>query len=579
MLTSLRIRNFKRFDDVSIELGNPVVFIGPNNSGKSTALQALALWDIGIRRWIEKRGRKETPDKRPGVAINRRDLIAVPVPTAKLLWRDLHVRNVDSSGDRPRTQNIRIDVIVGGVSEGKEWSCGLEFDFANEESFHVRPIRPRAGDSEVRVPVPPEAEGVKVAFLPPMSGLAANETLLPQGAVDVRIGEGRTAEVLRNLCFSLIQNGHEEDWQRLRDRMHALFGVDLQPPESIPVRGELEMAYRDPRGVLLDLSSAGRGLHQVLLLLAYLYANPGSVVLLDEPDAHLEILRQRQIYSVLCEEAAHKGCQIIAASHSEVLLQEAADRDVVVAFVGPPHRIGGRGAGGIHQALQAFGWDHYYQAELRGWALYLEGSTDLSILREFARRLNHGAAEALQAPFVHYVLDRPGKAYEHFRAMKEAKSDFVGLALFDSMDLAEGGPAGIVCHCWGRREIENYLCQPKTLKAFAADLAAQGAAGPLFAEAEKAAVVRTMEECIAGVVPPFALQDPQDEWWRTVKASDEFLDRLFRRFFVRLHLPNLLSKSDYHRLAPFVPDHLISPEIGQVLDKIESVAASASPVR
>ena len=40
-LTSLTIRNFKKFDDVTIPLGDPVVFIGPNNSGKTTALQAL----------------------------------------------------------------------------------------------------------------------------------------------------------------------------------------------------------------------------------------------------------------------------------------------------------------------------------------------------------------------------------------------------------------------------------------------------------------------------------------------------------------------------------------------------------
>ena len=56
MLTDLTIRNFKRFEDVTIELGSPVVFIGPNNSGKTSAMQALALWDIGLKRWIERRG-------------------------------------------------------------------------------------------------------------------------------------------------------------------------------------------------------------------------------------------------------------------------------------------------------------------------------------------------------------------------------------------------------------------------------------------------------------------------------------------------------------------------------------------
>ncbi|HDH87716.1 MAG TPA: hypothetical protein ENF36_06715 [Desulfobacteraceae bacterium] len=94
MLTKLTVRNFKRFGSVEIELGNPVVFIGPNNSGKTTALQALALWDIGLQRWNEKRKGKTLPEKRPGVTINRKDLIAVPVPDAKLLWRELNVRDV-----------------------------------------------------------------------------------------------------------------------------------------------------------------------------------------------------------------------------------------------------------------------------------------------------------------------------------------------------------------------------------------------------------------------------------------------------------------------------------------------------
>jgi predicted ATP-dependent endonuclease of OLD family len=43
MLTKLTIRNFKLFDEVEIELADHVVFVGPNNSGKTSALQALAL--------------------------------------------------------------------------------------------------------------------------------------------------------------------------------------------------------------------------------------------------------------------------------------------------------------------------------------------------------------------------------------------------------------------------------------------------------------------------------------------------------------------------------------------------------
>ena len=105
MLTRLRIKNFKKFKDVDIELGQAVVLIGSNNSGKTAALQALALWDIGRRRWTEKRGGKPL-GKRPGATINRNDLLAIPVPVAKLLWRNLHVQDVRRVGEA-RKQEMR----------------------------------------------------------------------------------------------------------------------------------------------------------------------------------------------------------------------------------------------------------------------------------------------------------------------------------------------------------------------------------------------------------------------------------------------------------------------------------------
>lgn len=436
MLTKLTIRNFKRFTEETIELGNPVVFIGPNNSGKTAALQALALWDIGVRRWIEKHGfRDDIPKRRSGATINRRDLIPIPVPNAKLMWRDLHVRDVQRVDGKPQTSNIRIDIIVEGITEDVSWKCGMEFDYANEESIYCRPLRLSDEKNPERMSVPKLASRAQIAFLPPMSGLAANELRLDPGSVSVRIGEGRTAEVLRNLCYRLIESDPESrQWKKLNQHMHVMFGVTLDPPQYIPERGEITMTYRDISNVQLDISSSGRGLQQVLLLLAYLYANPGSALLLDEPDAHLEILRQRQIYQLITEIALKQNAQIIAASHSEVILNEAADKDVVVAFVGKPHRIDDRGSQ-LLKALKEIGYDQYYQAEQTGWVLYLEGSTDLDILKKFAQTLHHPAADILQRPFVHYIgNNQPTQARKHFFGLREAKPDLVGIAIFDRVD-------------------------------------------------------------------------------------------------------------------------------------------------
>ena len=574
MLTRLVIRNFKRFGEVEIDLGSPVVFIGPNNSGKTSAMQALALWDVGFKRWNEKRAGKSTPEKPKGVTVNRRDLVAIPIPNANLLWRDLHVRDVQRVDGQPRTSNIRIALVVEGVTRDRSWTCGLEFDYANEESFYCRPLRLSEDGTAGHMPVPDEAGHVRIAFLPPMSGLAATETRLDQGAVNVRIGEGRTAEVLRNLCFS-IREAEPSRWDKLVGHIEGSFGAELDPPRYVAERGEIAMTYRE-RGARLDLSSSGRGLQQTLLLLAYMYGNPGAVLLLDEPDAHLEILRQRQTYRLLTDVARETGSQIIAASHSEVLLNEAAGRDLVVAFVGKPHRIDRSSQ--VLKALREIGFDQYYQAEQTGWALYLEGSTDLSILLAFGRRLGHERAlRALERPFVHYVGNQPKKVQSHFHGLREALPRLRGAALFDRLETAPPDMSPIECLTWTRREIENYVCTPAALEAYAVASAPDAGPGPLFTAAEADRRVGAMRESIAEIESALKTLGKGSPWDPDVKASDDFLDPLFQSYFGKLGLPNLMAKKNYHELADYVPDGEIDPEVGAKLEAIAQVAEDAAP--
>jgi hypothetical protein len=578
MLTKLTIRNFKRFGAVEIELGNPVVFIGPNNSGKTSALQALALWEIGLKKWNEKRKGKSAPEKRPGVTINRKDLVSIPVPDANLLWRDLHVRDVRKSEGKPQTKNIRIEIIVEGITNDKSWTCGLEFDYANEESFYCRPLRSGETEGEPgRKAIPDEAGLVQTAFLPPMSGLAANETRLDDGAINVRVGEGRTAEVLRNLCQRVFerQNGC---WDRMVGQIQSLFGADLDVPQYIPERGEIKLSYKE-RGRSFDLSSSGRGLQQTLLLLSYMYANRGAVLLLDEPDAHLEILRQRQIYQLLVDVARENDNQIIAASHSEVLLNEAAERDVVVAFVGTPHRMDDRGSQ-VLKALREIGFEHYYQAEQTGWVLYLEGSTDLAILRALAGKIGHpDAIQALDKPFVHYIRNQPQEVLRHFHGLREATPKLMGVAIFDRLEQEFSRINGVECLEWRRREIENYLCYQETLFEYAKATSQVDSIGPLFTAGEASRRMKAMEEAIEEVTRAMETFGKGSPWDVNTKVSDDFLDPLFRAYFKRLGLYNVMAKKNFHELAYFVPIENIDPEIKEKLDAIVDVSSAAKPMK
>ena len=216
------------------------MFVGPNDSGKTTALQALSLWELGLRRWRERWGIVPTSDlQRPGASVNRQDLLTVPVRQANLLWRGLRTREAT----RPGTSNIRIDIIVEGISkEGEDWICGLEFDYANPELFYCRPLRTIA-DGTDRMPIPHEAFEETVVFLPPMSGLSSSEVMLQPGTVNVLLGEGRTAEVIRNLCFNVYMQ-HRQLWDDILVlQMQKIFGATVLEPEYNPERGEITLYY------------------------------------------------------------------------------------------------------------------------------------------------------------------------------------------------------------------------------------------------------------------------------------------------------------------------------------------------
>jgi energy-coupling factor transporter ATP-binding protein EcfA2 len=570
MLTRLAIKNFKNLESADIELGDAVVFIGPNNCGKTSALQALCLWQIGVSKWLERRGDGDVPKKRPGITLNRTELVALPVPAANLLWRDLHTRSRETTSEGPKTKNVFIEIIVEGITNGKTWKCGLEFDYANEESFYCRPL---AVGPEERLPVPIEAGSVKVAFLPPMSGLTSEEDRLERGAINVRIGQGRTAEVLRNLCFNVSEQD-PKGWMALVDQMRSLFNVVLNRPQFILERGQVRLSYSDVKGNDLDISSAGRGLQQTLLLLSYLRSNPNSALLLDEPDAHLEIIRQRQIYDILTRTAQEFGSQMIAASHSEVILNSAADRDIVVAFVGNPHRIDDRGSQ-VAKALKEIGFEHYYLAELKKWVLYAEGATDHAVLSAFARKLDHPSKDALEHPFTEYIGNQLSRALNHFHGVKEAVPTLRGVAILDRQDRQIPAAPGLEVVFWNRNEIENYLKLPDVLLRYAEDLAEKNAGSPLFGASEKQRYREAMEQCVAERLPPAALRNPDDIFWQSVKITDQFLDPIFDAFFKKLKLPNLMRKTDYHRLADFMQPDEIHQDIRNALDIVARAADEA----
>jgi ABC-type taurine transport system ATPase subunit len=570
MLTRLIAKNFKQFEEVDIDLSSAVVFIGPNNSGKTTALQALALWEAGCKQWLAKRAQGAASDAAKGVTIVRKGLVAVPVPTTNALWRNLRVREGYREQDRTKTRNILIEITVHGEGDQGAWECGFEFEYASEEFFYCRPIRLDEAKKPKRLGVPvPAIEAVNLGFLPPMTGLVMEEALLQPGRINVLLGSGRSGETLRNLCYSVHQ-ANPEKWDEIVAYMNDLFGATLRVPTFVSQTGTIDVEYENQAGAILPLTSAGLGMLQTLLLLVHLQLKPKQVLLLDEPDAHLEILRQRQIYQVLVELANQQESQLICASHSEVVLNEAIARDTVVAFVGKPHVVSGNQSSQVLKALKDIGFEHYIQAIQTGWVLYLEGSTDLAILRAWAEKLGHPAKAALAKPYVHYLnTNVPSIARAHFNAIKEANQAVLGLAIFDRLEKpVQGVQDGLMDVEWGRREIENYFANPKVLLAFAGSPIVSM---DLFEATDLPDRVRAMKESIHDVEQA-TMTLGEDLWSQSRKASDQVLPQIFKRYLSKtsdVRVPH--SKGEFYKLIAYQDPNDIDKEVLDVLDRISEI--------
>jgi hypothetical protein len=177
----------------------------------------------------------------------------------------------------------------------------------------------------------------------------------------------------------------------------------------------------------------------------------------------------------------------------------------------------------------------------------------------------------LERPFVKYVEDNAQEARNHFYGLCEACPGLLGVAIFDRLDKALKEDPSLAELMWKRREIENYLCMPEVLLAYAKG----SAADDLFGLAESERRVMQMEESIREISKALRTIRDLDPWSTDTKVTDDFLEPLFKDYFSALGLPLLLRKNQYHELAGLVPPDKIDPEIVEKLDAIVRVAEQA----
>jgi energy-coupling factor transporter ATP-binding protein EcfA2 len=452
MIEQITLQRFKRFEKETFDLRGHVILAGPNNCGKTTVLQAVAAWALGLKTWrllndLQRHGGSYTR-----APLARQAFSAVPVRSYDLLWQD-----------RNYTGTV---IVEARLKDGLV--VPMEFIRDSTEQIYVRP-------SNKVEPGGLRHLEIDMVYVATIGGLSVEEPVYQPDYIRTLLGRQRPGDVIRNL---LLQASVGPGWEKLTNAVRRLFGVEVLIPQT--PGGQIICEYRkDVGSASFDILSAGSGFQQVLLLLACLFTREGSVVLVDEPDAHLHVFLQDSIFAELNRAASETNSQLVIATHSEVIFNSASPEQITV-MMGKPRRLANAtDVQRLKKAVTVLQQSDLVTALESPGILYLDGYTDLNLLREFAVVLGHPLQEYFnrqpfwrgkQHPIRQDGAEVPPK--EHFEALQLVNDSISGVWLIDSdgkdrippSDQAEVGKLNRVA--WKRYEVESYLMHPTVLARF-----------------------------------------------------------------------------------------------------------------
>jgi predicted ATPase len=462
MLSRIRLKRFKKFEDVEVELRPFTVLMGENSSGKTTILQAInfALHNLHFRELIEtKKGIAQARER--GVVLTLEELPGISLSSVGELY-------YGGKASKSQESAARIELVD---TDDNIYRLQILSLFG---SFNVKCVS-SVGDLLHN----PTLASWQPLFISGFVGLRASEERVFPRAIQNRVQTGRMSEIIRNLVLDIKQQEGEAYSQltRLLDQYFNfhLGTVKFDEEQDLIITTSFTET-RDGQQVSLDFNSSGSGLMQVLQILApiYRFASKGNaIVLLDEPDAHLHPNLQYTLAQALREVQEELDIQIIVSTHSIPIIEAAEPSEVV------PISANARELGPLvseqdvdNAILRLIDNYHLAKSKISGKLVFVEDS-NIDILRGFDKALQTGCFLGVNTVSVVPGNGKDNKVpFQSKRVLREYTDQYVEIHFVVDGDgmtnkwrehFAKYARDKLVLHQLLRHEIENYLLDPALL--------------------------------------------------------------------------------------------------------------------
>lgn len=443
----IEFSNFKALSKYSLSLSDINILVGPNNSGKSTAIGALRTLDAAIRF-----ARSRPPTR---VYIGETAHIGYRIPNESV---PISLENVHSEYDNIESR--------------------VTFVLSNNNSLHL--VFPEDGGCVLLV----DADGklinsaalfkrefpISLVIVPVLGPVEHREKRRERETIVSGLATHRASRHFRNY-WHYFPDGFS-DFSELVAKTWP--GMQISAPEYDATSGELSMFCLEDR-MTREMYWVGFGFQIWCQLITHLSrATENSLVVVDEPEVYLHPDVQRQMLSIIRD----AGADVLLATHSSEIIAEADPSEIVI--IDKRRKSGERlkNIDGVQRALEAIGSSQNITLTALAKSrriLFVEGFDDFRLLRRIARR--NGMHELSSGIGITPLASGGFRSWQKITILAAGIEEALGSplmigAIYDRDYFCDEeiqhivstlGSSLHVAKILERKEIENYLLVPAAL--------------------------------------------------------------------------------------------------------------------
>lgn len=310
----IQIKKFKKIDDVTVVLQPLNIFIGANNSGKSSFIQGIQFAISGCQT-LKLKGGIWTGKGTKTLSLDSSEYLYTPTSNIEYLYHGKRL-----IGSRRR--------------EDRSW---IEFIFSDEKMSSLKISRGKNGGFTTSLngrdlgDELSDIENPYCVYVPGIAGVPTQEKYEVTITVKKSATRGDSNNYLRNILYSISKN--DVKWGAFKESVNSIYDNIDVVAKFDEHKSEYIHVYVVDDKLELPLDSVGTGLLQIIQIFAYIEYFNSKIILLDEPDSHVHPTKQKLLANELARRStSNPDLRIVFSTHSRYILEALEDKANVVHF-------------------------------------------------------------------------------------------------------------------------------------------------------------------------------------------------------------------------------------------------------